>query len=273
MSGSGGPNEETGIWILPIEDGRLRKLRDKASGAVLAPDDSRIAFLHGNEIWLMNIDGHAPRRLAAAPPGYSFTETLTWSLDGRSLAYGRRSHDGDAFALESRDLDTGRTTQLLSDPRVGGFCWAHGFDLGHGFQRFQYVLIERLAREGAVIFPGHALAVMAHGDEGGEFHYGDYTELAHPGGLISLRRTCPWLNGKVISGGWIGKIAYIFKQRITGIENRIENDTKTVDGRYGWIENIPAFWQIVCIQDFHAIDGIPRRRTMIALKNDDGIRL
>ncbi|MCZ2080290.1 MAG: hypothetical protein LC130_35425 [Bryobacterales bacterium] len=124
MSGSGGPNEETGIWILPIEDGRLRKLRDKASGAVLAPDDSRIAFLHGNEIWLMNIDGHAPRRLAAAPPGYSFTETLTWSLDGRSLAYGRRSHDGDAFALESRDLDTGRTTQLLSDPRVGGFCWA-----------------------------------------------------------------------------------------------------------------------------------------------------
>lgn len=72
----------------------------------------------------MNVDGQAPRRLATAPPGYVFTEALAWSPDGRSVVYGQRSHAGDAFALVNRDLNTGRTTLILSDPGVGGFCWA-----------------------------------------------------------------------------------------------------------------------------------------------------
>jgi Tol biopolymer transport system component len=72
----------------------------------------------------MNADGQASRRLSVAPPGYVFTEALAWSPDGRSVVYGQRSHAGDAFALESLDLNTGRTTLILSDPGVGGFCWA-----------------------------------------------------------------------------------------------------------------------------------------------------
>lgn len=122
MSGPYGPKERSGIWVVPAAGGALRKLHENAWGAILSPDDSRIAFHRGRGIWLVDAAGGEPRELLAAPPGYSFIEALAWARDGRRIAFGKRSQAGDDFTLETYELNTGRTSVILSDPKAGGFC-------------------------------------------------------------------------------------------------------------------------------------------------------
>ncbi|MEK7406164.1 MAG: hypothetical protein AAB225_13750 [Acidobacteriota bacterium] len=127
VSGPAGPKESTGIWVLPAAGGPLRKLEENAWAAVMSPDDSRIVFHRGAGIWVVDAAGREPRQLLAARPGYYFIEALAWSPDGRRIAFGRRSQAGDEFAIESLDLNTGRTAVILSDPKAGtfgAFCWA-----------------------------------------------------------------------------------------------------------------------------------------------------
>ncbi|MBM3747874.1 MAG: hypothetical protein FJW34_18965, partial [Acidobacteria bacterium] len=114
------------MWVLPVAGGPLQKLQEDAWGAALSPDGSRIAFRRssGTEIRLVNAQGGEPRRLVSAPPGYSFEEALAWSPDGRRIAYLKRSEWGDHFAIESHDLNTGRSSTILSEPSLRGFCWA-----------------------------------------------------------------------------------------------------------------------------------------------------
>lgn len=101
----------------------MRKLRDDANEAVISPDGSQIAFLVGNEIWLMRENGEDARRLAVADDGYSF-ERLNWSPDGHSLASMKRNRGYDDVAIEKRDLQGGHATTIFSDPRMRDFCWA-----------------------------------------------------------------------------------------------------------------------------------------------------
>lgn len=123
MSGPAGPNDRTGIWVLTIVGGTIRKLRDDASGAVLSPDGSRIAFVSNNEIWLMGMNGEDANRLAVVEEGYGF-EQLEWSPDGQSLA-DMKSHRGyDKVVIEKRDLKGGQVAIIMSDPRLRDFCWA-----------------------------------------------------------------------------------------------------------------------------------------------------
>lgn len=112
--------------MLPVGGGPLRKLQADAWGAALSPDGSRAAFRRssGREIWLADTAGGEARRLVSAPPGCAFEEALAWSGDGRRIAYLKRSQAGDQFAIESRDLNTGRSTVIVSDPRLRAFCWA-----------------------------------------------------------------------------------------------------------------------------------------------------
>ncbi len=126
VSGPAGPQERTGLWVLPVTGGPMRKLEDDAWGAALSPDGSRVVFRRtsGMELWLVSSAGGEPRRLVTAPPGYSFEEALAWSPDGRRIAYLKRNEPGDSFAIESHDLATGRNAVILADPRVRYFCWA-----------------------------------------------------------------------------------------------------------------------------------------------------
>lgn len=126
LSGPAGPKERTGLWVLPVTGGPLRKLEEDAWGAALSQDGSRIAFRRasGTELWLVSAAGGDSRRLATAPPGYSFEEALAWSPDGHRIAYLKRNEPGDYFAVESLDLNTGRSSVVLSDPGLRGFCWA-----------------------------------------------------------------------------------------------------------------------------------------------------
>jgi hypothetical protein len=74
----------------------------------------------------------------------------------------------------------------------------HDFNFWHGKKCFYNVMKKGFARERTVIFTRHALAVVAHGDKGGEFHvpilsYNLYDSciikkaLREIGGLLELR--------------------------------------------------------------------------------------
>jgi eukaryotic-like serine/threonine-protein kinase len=122
VSGPAGPNDRTGIWTLAIVGGTVRKVRDDANEAVISPDGSQIAFLLGNEIWLMRENGEDARRLATADDGYSF-ERIDWSPDGQSIAGIKKNRGYGDVAIEKIDLQGGHVTTILSDSRMRDFCW------------------------------------------------------------------------------------------------------------------------------------------------------
>jgi Tol biopolymer transport system component len=123
VSGPAGPNDLTGIWTIAIVGGTIRKLRDDAVAAVISPDDSRIAFVSNNEIWLMGVNGEDANRLAVAEEGYGFDE-LAWSPDGQSLVDMKSNRGYDTVVIEKRDLKRREGAIIMSDPRLRGFCLA-----------------------------------------------------------------------------------------------------------------------------------------------------
>lgn len=122
ISGPSGPNDRTGIWLYSIASRAFRLLRVGANNAVSSPDGSHIAFISGNEIWLMGANGEDANRIVPEVKGYS-VERVEWSPDGQRLAT-LRSHRGyDESLIESRDLRGGTATVIMSDPRLRNFCW------------------------------------------------------------------------------------------------------------------------------------------------------
>jgi len=123
----------TSLWSISILGGMPLKLRDDASWASVSPDGSLVAYLRGSggrEIWLMDQKGEDPRRLRAVPEGYRVS-AVKWSPNGRRIAYLKvKTGPGTREAtLESCDLKGGRTSLILSDPRLQrlldeSFCWA-----------------------------------------------------------------------------------------------------------------------------------------------------
>ena len=126
VSGPAGPRDRTGLWILSLASGMLSRLEDDAKGAVVSPDDSRIAFARASapEIWVMNASGGGLSRLVTAPPGYGIRgEALAWSPDGQRIAFGVTKRDHSEVSIQAYDLKTGRTNTILSDPQLENFCW------------------------------------------------------------------------------------------------------------------------------------------------------
>jgi Tol biopolymer transport system component len=112
----------------------LSKLQDNAWGASVSPDQSHIAFRRtsGDEIWLMNAAGEGARRLVAAQPGDLFEEPLAWSPDSKKIAYIRRSGKEGQGAIETHELDTGRTRVVVSASGVRGLSWARDGHIVYG---------------------------------------------------------------------------------------------------------------------------------------------
>jgi Tol biopolymer transport system component len=71
----------------------------------------------------MGANGEDAHRIVPAVKGYS-VERVAWSPNGQRLAT-LRSHRGyDEAVVESRDLQGGSATVILSDPQLRNFCWA-----------------------------------------------------------------------------------------------------------------------------------------------------
>ena len=99
----------------------MHKLRDDDNLGVPSPDGSLVAVARNNAIWIMDLDGENPRKLAVAEKGRGVGSPL-WSPDGHRVAYQNGGADGTA--IESRDLGGGAPiTMIPSNSSLAEFCW------------------------------------------------------------------------------------------------------------------------------------------------------
>jgi len=140
------PGQLPSAWVVPVTGGSPRKLRDDADPWSVSPDGRLIAFGTGagsfrsREIWLMGPQGEQPRRVVVGSEGDGFF-WAAWSPEGRRIAY-RRSHRTPAqleCSIESRDLEGGSPTTILSDPRL---CVGDINMLWYPGGRFIYTMLE-----------------------------------------------------------------------------------------------------------------------------------
>jgi eukaryotic-like serine/threonine-protein kinase len=130
LAGAGILGQPPSAWVVSVMGGAPHKLRDNAAPASTSPDGSTIAFLTDNdrdgfrEIWLMDTNGEHARKLYQADENSKFVFPK-WSPDGRRLLYEKDHRNGDKMeiTLESRDLDGGPSTTVLSNARLGNYDW------------------------------------------------------------------------------------------------------------------------------------------------------
>lgn len=105
-------NDKNGLWIIPASGGKARALLQwdqSYSGCSWSPDGSQISFWSEKEVWITDIDGKHPRKLAK---GFA----PTWSPDGQSIYY------TDWRPVVNRvmniDIETGEAKVILNAKRV-----------------------------------------------------------------------------------------------------------------------------------------------------------
>ena len=156
-------DEKPSLWSLSAFGGSARKIVDDAWGAAVSTDGSRIAFIRsaagrggvcrinldcryalGREIWAAGPDGAEPQKIVAN------TEDrfgpVAWSPDGKRIAYVRlhASGEGNQFLVETRDLRSGKSVVLQTEPR---------FNLDAEMLEWQPMI--SWTRDGRVIFARH----------------------------------------------------------------------------------------------------------------------
>ena len=122
------------VWMVSVFGGFPRKLRDEALEASISPDGSQIVFasVERREIWRMRADGSNAERVLSTP-GADTVHLPGFFRNGR-LGYGRLHIPQKASGtvkleatIDSRDLQAGTSTVLLSEPGLtGGTSLADG---------------------------------------------------------------------------------------------------------------------------------------------------
>jgi Tol biopolymer transport system component len=125
------PGHSPALWTVSVLGGVPRELRRDAARASVSPDGSLVSFLSdstflsdftedvAHSIWLMGANGEDARKILAAPQTEWFT-ALTWSPNGRRVAYVRNSVAGGKHngTLETSDTNGGNRTIILSEPNL-----------------------------------------------------------------------------------------------------------------------------------------------------------
>ena len=108
----------TGIWVLPIEGGRARRLTDDLQDATLprwSPDSRRLVFQSyrdGNfHLWAVDADGAGPPKQLTSGP-FDHREPV-FSPDGRMLAFSSDRGGAGSYGIFSYDLGSGAIRAVI----------------------------------------------------------------------------------------------------------------------------------------------------------------
>jgi eukaryotic-like serine/threonine-protein kinase len=125
------PEGNTSMWIVSVLGRTPRKIRDSATGWSVSPDGNRIAFTTGRrlfpgdpQLWVMQLDRGEPVKIFEAGD-HSGVERAQWSPSGERLSYiyVRPAGANLQRSLETRDLNGGTHTTILSPPGLHDYYW------------------------------------------------------------------------------------------------------------------------------------------------------
>jgi serine/threonine protein kinase len=128
-------SQTSSTWMISVNGGAPRRLRDHAMAWSVSPDGSSVAFGRNkgkygdHELWLMGPSGQQARRLFDAGE-LNCLAALFWRSDGQRVIYVRSeapcSFDGSKDTLVSSDLKGGPATTVLPPSEmthVNDFSW------------------------------------------------------------------------------------------------------------------------------------------------------
>lgn len=116
---------EPSLWSVSVVDGAARKLQQDAGFGQVSPDGAHVASWRNvaSELWIMGPSGEEPQKIWTAKASEILAD-ITWSPNGRRLAYAKahRTADADDIVIETCDLSGKDTNVIWSDRRleVGG---------------------------------------------------------------------------------------------------------------------------------------------------------
>jgi serine/threonine protein kinase len=111
-------------WEASVMGGVLHKVREDAFAWAVSPDGSSVAATNGRgrELWVMDADGLNPRKLLDAGENGDVLG-VRWSPDGTKLLYQKRDENFARRSIEIRDVKSGDSHVVLSNPQIHGLYW------------------------------------------------------------------------------------------------------------------------------------------------------
>jgi serine/threonine protein kinase/Tol biopolymer transport system component len=117
-------------WEASVMGGALHKIHDDAEAWSVSPDGSSVAMTRPDEhelwrmreLWVMDTSGGNPRKLFDAGD-LGYLQSVQWSPDGTKLFYLKSEENFARRSLEIRDVKSGTSHVVLSDPQLRDLYW------------------------------------------------------------------------------------------------------------------------------------------------------
>ncbi|MCX6582151.1 MAG: hypothetical protein NT166_18430 [Candidatus Aminicenantes bacterium] len=102
-------NDAGQLWVLDVEKDKTaalpRRLMKDFPGSVMnplwSPDGKHIAFLSGESIWVMKVEGEAPKQVMEFP---GIRQLLTWTRDGGQVIFAAKPGENAAILTGQGEL-------------------------------------------------------------------------------------------------------------------------------------------------------------------------
>jgi len=121
------------VWVISVLSASARPIRGDAEFAAPSPDGKQIAFVSSKEqqmIMVAGSNGEDARKLlgiesgqlGATPSGSRIG--LSWSPDGKRIAFARYDRAQARLSIEAVELATGTTSEIIVDPGIRALTWS-----------------------------------------------------------------------------------------------------------------------------------------------------
>jgi serine/threonine protein kinase len=119
------------MWAVSVMGGPPHEIRDNAFGWSISPDGASIAFSTNvrswggaDDIWVMHVNGEQAHKIDDTDAQSVFLR-VQWAPNGQRLAYirDRQTSDGIKSSVETRDLNGGAPSTIISQQGQSDFYW------------------------------------------------------------------------------------------------------------------------------------------------------